>query len=104
MEFPERLSSPALNEEQEGRPHPPTKLGGKPFEPVFDDDWRRRPPQISYGVGWAVGVWWRVGVGSLVRDVILDHCYIHLGLGTRCDVITASDVTFGSGYETRGGV
>ena len=25
--------------EQERRPHTPAKLGGKPFEPVFDDDW-----------------------------------------------------------------
>ena len=46
VEFPERLSSPALHvsQEREGSgplPPPPAQLGGKPFEPVFDEDWSR---------------------------------------------------------------
>ena len=50
VEFPERFSSPALNMAQESGgsmslpsqpspPSPPLQLGGKPFEPVFDEDW-----------------------------------------------------------------
>ena len=45
VKFPERISSPVLNtgEESGGLKPPvlPPRLGGKPFEPVFDDDWTR---------------------------------------------------------------